>query len=449
MAPWRDPTTGPVGTRAFGWALAAHVLVAAALSISEGHDQPVADVLVFLSVAAVGLGLHGTKTDEGAWPFAHALTWVVALVSIACAGLVSPGVYLESQTPLLPFFGLNALAAAIIASYGLDLFTRARIPAWIARARRVGMLAAALGVAAWVLWACPAPRIDVWVLDQQAADALLHGRRVYGHGALAALDTYDLKRVIDTYDYPPLTLVLSTGAFALTHDTRWAQVVAFIGGAALLRVFASRVTGRPVLADLVMACALFHPSAMFVLQQAWGEPLAVPLLGAFALAIAAGRGRWAAIALGLLCALKQHLLLYLLPLALLPGVGLAGAAIAIGVVAATYAPFVWVSPRGLWESLVLHHLHNPFRPDSLSLPAMLSNARIYLPWWVGFAATAASLAVLRGLPRTFGPLLLAASLQFLLFYVLGRQAFCNYYYLLGQTWLFAAAALVRPAAEVV
>jgi len=182
MAPWRDPTTGPVGTRAFGWALAAHVLVAAALSISEGHDQPVADVLVFLSVAAVGLGLHGTKTDEGAWPFAHALTWVVALVSIACAGLVSPGVYLESQTPLLPFFGLNALAAAIIASYGLDLFTRARIPAWIARARRVGMLAAALGVAAWVLWACPAPRIDVWVLDQQAADALLHGRRVYGHG---------------------------------------------------------------------------------------------------------------------------------------------------------------------------------------------------------------------------------------------------------------------------
>jgi hypothetical protein len=72
-----------------------------------------------------------------------------------------------------------------------------------------------------------------------------------------------------------------------------------------------------------------------------------------------------------------------------------------------------------------------------------------LPWWVGFAATAASLAVLRGLPRTFGPLLLAASLQFLLFYVLGRQAFCNYYYLLGQTWLFAAAALVRPAAEVV
>jgi len=211
-------------------------------------------------------------------------------------------------------------------------------------------------------------------------------------------------------------------------------------------VFTLRASGSRPLADLLMATALFHPTAMFVLQQAWSEPLAVPLLGAFATCIRAGRTRWAAIALGLLCALKQHLLLYLPALALLPGVGATGVATAIGVVVATYAPFVWVAPRGVWESLVLHHLHNPFRPDSLSLPAMLSDAGIFLPSWLGFAATGASLAVLKGMPRAFGPLLLAASLQFLLFYVLGRQAFCNYYYLLGPTWLFAAAALVRPAA---
>ena len=39
------------------------------------------------------------------------------------------------------------------------------------------------------------------------------------------------------------------------------------------------------------------------------------------------------------------------------------------------------------------------------------------------------------------PLLLAASVSFTLFYLFGRQAFCNYYYLLDATVLFAAATL--------
>jgi len=419
-----------------------------ALAISLGHDQPVADILAFLSVAAVIAGLRQARRDGDQWPFSLALAWGVALASVTCAGILSPGVYLEASASLVPFFGLNAIAMVVVGSYGWDLFGERRLPTWVGWGRPAAMVLAALGVAAWSLRVCPAPRIDVWVLDQQAAEALLHGRQVYGHGAIAALDTYDLKRVIDTYDYPPLTLVLSTAAYALTGDTRWAQVAAFVVGALLLRVFAVRMTDNSRLADLLMACALFHPSAMFVLQQAWGEPLAVPFLGAFAIAATGSHRRWAAIPLGLLCALKQHLLLYVPALALLPGVGLPGAAIALGVVAATYVPFAWVSPRGLWESVVLHHLNNPFRPDSLSLPAMLSNAGIFLPSWLGFVATGASLTVLKGMPRSVGPLLLAASLQFLVFYVLGRQAFCNYYYLLGPTWLFAASALVRPVVEV-
>jgi hypothetical protein len=449
MARWRDPTEGARGTRAFGWTLGPHVLVAAALSISEGHDQPVADTLVFCAVAALAGGLLWARRDgreTAEWPFAHAAAWGAAFASIACAGILAPGVYMESQAPLGVFLGVNGAAGAVVASYGAERILDRPAPAWVARARPVALLLLALVAGIWALHVCPRPRIDVWALDQQAADAWLHGRRVYGHGSMTALDTYDLKRVIDTYDYPPMTLMLSAAAFALTGDTRWAQLVAMLVGAAVLRVFAKRVTASGTLADLLMACALFHPSALFVLQQAWGEPLAVPFLAAFCLAVVAGHDRLAAIALGLLCALKQHLVLYLPALLLVPGLGWSGGAITLAVVAATYLPFAVPSPRGLWESLVLHHLNNPFRPDSLSLPALLSDAGIYLPSWMGFAATGASLAVLKGMPRRLGPLLLAASAQFLIFYVLGRQAFCNYYYLLGPTWLLAAAALVRPAA---
>jgi hypothetical protein len=442
MAPWRDPTSGAQGTRAFAWAVAAHVLVATSLAVSYGHYQPVASVLVFAAVGALGLGLRAARRPAPAWPFAHALVWSVALASAASVGLLAPGIYLAPNTSLVPVAALASVASAVVASYWFDLRPAPHVPRWLACARPAAMLALALALGAWLLHASPAPSIDVWALDQQAADALLHGRRVYGHAAVAAIDTHDPSRTIDVYVYPPLTLLLSTASFALTGETRWAKLVAILAGAALLRTFAKRTTKDDVLADLLMACLLFHPRGLFVLEQSWGEPLALPFLGAFAVAMSAGRTRWAAVMLGLLCAVKQHFLLYLPALALSPGVGrLRGSAIALAVVAATYFPFVASSPRDLWASVVVHHMRNPFRPDSLSLPAMISGSWIVLPAWLGFAATAASLAVLRWTPREVGPLLLASSLQFILFYVFGRQAFCNYYYLIGATWLFAAAAL--------
>ena len=145
--------------------------------------------------------------------------------------------------------------------------------------------------------------------------------------------------------------------------------------------------------------------------------------------------------LGLLCALKQHFVLYLPALALVPGIGLAGVAIALATAVATYAPFALAAPAGLWTAVIVHHLRNPFRTDSLSLTARLWSAGVVVPSWVGFAASAGTLGALAWVPRRLGPLLLASSLTFLVFYLLGRQAFCNYYYLLGATWLFAAGAL--------
>jgi hypothetical protein len=424
--------------------------------VSRGHEQPVADLLVFASVPALGAGLLATRaaarTRAPSWPLPRVLVWVwgVALLSTLAVAFVTPGIYIEASAPRLPFLAMSLGAVGIVASYAFDLRSGAPGPRWLARGRPAAMIALAFGLGAWMIAASPAPRIDVWQLDQQAADALLHGRPVYAHGALGAIDSFTHARTIDAYDYPPLTLFLSTAAFAITRETRWAQLAAILAGGALLRRLTRRATGHAVLADLLMACLLFHPRGLFVLEQAWGEPLALPFLGAFALAATAKRWRLAAVMLGLLCALKQHFLMYLPALALVPGIGVSGVAIALGTLVATYAPYAQstASLRDLWANLVVHHLGNPFRPDSLSLPGMLSSAGIALPAGLGFASAAASLGVLGWIPRALGPLLLASSLSFLLFYVLGRQAFCNYYYLLGPTWLFAAATLARPAGEV-
>ena len=72
---------------------------------------------------------------------------------------------------------------------------------------------------------------------------------------------------------------------------------------------------------------------------------------------------------------------------------------------------------------------------------MLSDAGVVLPSWLGFAGSIGALSALFWTPRRLGPLLFASTLVFVVFYLLGRQAFCNYYYLLGGTWLLAAGSL--------
>ena len=80
--------------------------------------------------------------------------------------------------------------------------------------------------------------------------------------------------------------------------------------------------------------------------------------------------------------------------------------------------------------------------DSLS-DAERARIGFITPSWVGFVAALAPFAWLSRIPRTLAPLLLGSCVCFGLFYVLGRQAFCNYYYLLDATVLFAAATLAK------
>lgn len=219
-----------------------------------------------------------------------------------------------------------------------------------------------------------------------------------------------------------------------------------IGGCALLLGIARRRTApENPWPELLAAALLFHPQALLVLTMSWGEPLALPVLAGVVWLLDRGRKTQACIALGLLCALKQYFVLYVPFSALLPAVGLRGALIALTTAVATLAPFALWTPGGLWDDLIVHHLENPFRSDSLSLTAWLAQRGILLPWWTGFlAAVAVGVGALR-LPRRADGLLLAAALALAVFFVLGRQAFQNYYYLVGATALVAAAAAERPS----
>jgi hypothetical protein len=189
------------------------------------------------------------------------------------------------------------------------------------------------------------------------------------------------------------------------------------------------------------AYLLLNPLTFIVEEHCWTEPLVWMLLCATFYA-AIERPRWLALALGLFLASKQYnfLALPLVGILLRPFAWkacwrLLGASLAVAV--ATLLPFALLNFAALWHDLVLFHLAQPLRQDALSFAvAFPPYMKIGLLLLLVFLAWIAR----RGIDRT--SLFPAAfGMALLLFVSAGKQAFMNYYLLIGQSLLLAAAAL--------
>ncbi len=442
--------------------LLGHAALAVALFATYGGESLLGVLLVVAALAAWAKALQATfRRVPAGVDAAVGLGWVVAHGSAvgptALVWLRPPGNNLE--TGVTPFVVLDGCAALLLATYGLDVLALRALPRPFVLARRAALFLLAVAVGVWILHAAPNPKIDLFPVHQQTAEAMLAGKSIYEPGVIRTTSTMPFERneILDEYTYLPFGACLTTLAYAVTHDFRWSDLVSQLVGGLLLWLAARRSARqawrvervpsprREAWADLVAAAFLFHPRGPFVLEQGWTESLAVPFLGGFVLFALARRPLLASVCLGLLCAMKQHLVLYVPFLALVPGVGLAGVGVAAAVALATVLPFAIRSPYGFFRGPFAMLVHNPFRTDALNIPAELARIGLILPSWVGFVAALAPIAwvarVAR-LPRRLAPLLLASSVAFGLFYLLGRQAFCNYYYLLDATVLFAGATLL-------
>ncbi len=443
-----EPTSPPRGRDGFiPLVLAGHALVGFALARTRGHDQ---GAFVFVVAAALVLWLVGLVSSrrgstERVGARTRAWAWGVAGFFTVYNLVLEPGTSLRAETDLRPFTLLHGVAVLLVGSCLVPVTPASRLTRLLGGARTVGFFVLPLALGVQLFAASPAPGIDVWDIHQQGARALLSGLPVYG-GAMHTVDSHSFARTIDAYAYPPLNLLLTTVAYAVTGETRHAQLVCVVLGALFFwRTARRRVEPGDPLPELLVACLVFHPRGLFTLEQAWGEPLALPFLGAFVYFLGEGRRTAAAVALGLLCATKQHFVLYLPFALLLPGVGWRGVALAVGTAVATFLPFLVWSPGGLWTDLVMHHITNPFRADSLSLPAWFAHQGLRLPGWLGFAGVGVVWAVTLRSRHRPEAVLLGSALAFGVFFILGRQAFCNYYYQVGATVLAAAVLSLRSA----
>jgi len=250
-----------------------HASLAIALFATDGHESLLGVLFVIAAIVAWVKALKGqihelTPGVEGA-----VLTlWYVALGSVVAPLFVfikPPGLYL--QTSVAPFVVLDALVLLLLATYRLDVVELRALPRRLIVLRRAALFLLALIIGAWMLHASPNPKIDLFPVHQQAAEAMLHGKSIYEPGIIHTVETFRHTDTLDAYTYLPFGACLTTVAYALTHDIRWADLVAQLVGASFLW-FAARRTApegasprRAAWSDLIAATFLFHPRGAFVL----------------------------------------------------------------------------------------------------------------------------------------------------------------------------------------
>jgi hypothetical protein len=440
-------------------ALAA-VILGHAVQMTNGFYHPPALAWVGLALVLTLVAVIGGSSGSRALAFFARSELTDAVLA---AGIVSNlvalafmpiGMHLTDPIPRRPLMVLAMLTIAGFALVGIVRREQWR-RAWFFTA-----LAAYFSLGMWLIHASPDPPIDVLVVHREAIAALLEGRSpyaitwpdIYGGGEYYAPNMTAAGRVLFGYPYPPLSLLLTLPAQVLFGDIRYSGLAATAGAAALVGLVRRERT-----APLAAMLLLFTPRSFFVLEQGWTEPFA--LLGLAATVWCALRApRWLPVALGLLVAVKQHMVVAL-PLVVLltsPGGWRAWAGLvtrATAVAAVVTLPFLLWRTRRFIRAVVLLQFQEPFRRDSLSLAAFLSHQGMPpAPWLlVAMAVLALALGVALCLwraarsPASFAG---ALALTLLMLFAVGKKAFCNYYYfVIGAMAVSVAAAEPRRHEE--
>lgn len=414
-----------------------------ALNVNNGNLHPLG--LMWIGVAMLTLVLALRTPRRCGWIGKIPMSWLAAVcLSIQWAELLVWGIGFRRQ----PGAPLGLLVTGMtVAAIGVGMILLRE------NLRVAGLVALIVGHAlagSDVIRHTKEPWIDVWYFQQESTVALLHGqnpyevryRNMYGAGT----DYYAPEIVAGDYltvshPYPPLTLLMAAPA-RLLGDVRWAHLAALELAALLI---ALAVPGRS--GFIAAAMLLFSPRALMVMYFAWTETMVVLCIAATLFcAFRYPKRLW--IALGLLLAVKQYMILVMpLGLLLIPAnkrwqTLTKTIALAAGI---TLPFFLW-NPGAFVRSVVLMQMLQPFRTDALSLPAMFAHfTGLHLPAIGAFVGAGAMLVWrLRKGERTASEFAGAVALVLLVFFVLNKQAFCNYYFaVIGACCGAAAVAVSR------
>jgi hypothetical protein len=369
----------------------------------------------------------------------HNFTTVTAwLTAMAALGIVGP------KTGGLLWYEIvkRTLAAASVVLVGVfsnDDDTKQR------RAASVAVAAGLLLVAISPIGA-PDPPIDVFTWTQTSVHALLNHTNPYTVVAPDVyLGRYDPGYTVSVYPYMPATLLAFAPWVRVLGDFRFALAACLAVTIGLIYRVGRQLGVNAQFTHAAALAIVLHPSGPRMIESGWTEPLLVAGAAAFVyFALQNPKGIGQAATFLLLPALKQYVvaptILYLLRgrQALRPKAVVVAAAIG----AATVLPFlVWN-----WHATltgIVFQMQAPTVPrlGSTSLVALLATtAGVYPGRWISVAVqlVVGGIAWWRLKDQGLSGLMLASALSLYATFLVGWQAFVNYYYFVGALLILAA-----------
>jgi hypothetical protein len=416
-----------------------------------------------LSAAALAFWFHARPRWDGPPPEAMLTGIFIACVAANCwlqtgqsqsqlarnPGQVYWPQYLASERLTASGIAIKLLAAVALllaASY------LSRCAGWIARRRFAGLILIAVALRILMLSSTPSPGIDVFVSQSAAGSGLLEGKNVY---TMQMPSPYEPGKLIPNYGYPPSVIYCNGVSWLLFKDVRAVWVICDVLAALLMYLLAWRFNpgekGRR-LCQLLPLTFLFLPRSLFVIEQSWTEPLVVVSLAGFALAAASGRSpALIGALLGLWLSSKQYVVLAIPAVLKLRRWRATTWICAIAVGLALALPFAIWDFAAMKANIFDFFVKSEGRADALSLYGLLLALRVQL----SAAVTGVVVALLWiggiawftwKMPRNLAGMLFAAAGMWIFFFLLGKQAFANYFYLVAFTLLLAVAASPQAAA---
>ena len=326
--------------------------------------------------------------------------------------------------------GLLALTAALVAIFcpGDSHYRWVKIV--------LGIAAVCLIAARFMIpFASPAPFIDVFWINTWAVGDFIHGKNPYSQ---VYPDIYKGHYGYQPgFTYWPSYLLAASIPAAFKLDLRFLNVICDLSFAGLLVWFSVRSKFTVTMAWPLALLWLAMPVSLFIIEQAWIDPLMLVLATGGILALRCRRLDLAAILAGLAIASKQYgfIVPSLLLTGIFAGIGWKSAfrfcLIAGGILILLMAPFLLWDFVGFYKNTVQILMVIPMRMDSLTIPAFFANSFGYeIP---GIFLLACYIAVFLGClwkvwrsPKV-SSICFAATFCYGFLFLMGKQASANYY----------------------
>ncbi|MFT3709462.1 MAG: hypothetical protein QM817_17645 [Archangium sp.] len=412
--------------------LVAAAVVAMGYTLQWTHGHYVGDAIAIVATSLVfvllALSVRARIPIPVLWVVGGSIAAQLYLMSVVAPTIEMTG--LRDPRQML-WFHMGLAVTGVLA--GSALGEKPPLPrAWFPL-----VLAVWTAMAVLILKLAPNPLIDVFTVEVESLQALLHGTNPYGitfanpYGDNSPFFPPGVSvngRLQFGFVYPPLALLLCLPGYLAFGDPRYSMLAAMVGAALLMGY--SRPGAWPKLVAVVF---LFTPRAFFVLDRAWTDSFVV-LLTALVAFVALRFPKYLFIAAGLYLALKQHMFIGIPALMLLiPRPWTVKTVVTLGLKAGGVAllvtlPFVAWGPAAFVNSVL--NIREVYRLDSLGLVAHLANQNIVrMSKWSGLLGVipVAALTLWRA-PRSAAGFALAAGATHFMLYFLSTHAFCNEYY---------------------